>query len=69
MYGDPDDRGAMVDDLESTETQRGSRFNLAAFIPGGAAPGPQELAVAGIILGALAFVVLVRRGFRPVLSK
>jgi len=59
----------MVDDIESTETQRATRFSLGALIPGGVAPGPQELAVAGIILGALAFTILIRRGFRPVLSK
>lgn len=63
-----DDRAAMVDDIESSETQRAG-INLSALFPGGISPGPQELAVGGIILGALLFAILVRRGFRPVLSK
>ena len=58
-----------VDLIESTEEQAPSRLNLSALFPGGAAPGPQELAVAGIILGSLLFIILVRRGFRPVLVK
>lgn len=64
-----DDRASMVDDLESSETQQAPGFNIGALLPGGIAPGPQELAVGAIILGALAFAILVRRGFRPVLNK
>jgi len=58
-----------TDLLESSERQEASRLNLSALFPGGASPGPQELAVAGVILAALLFVILVRRGFRPVLVK
>jgi hypothetical protein len=47
----------------------GRGVNFAALFPGGEAPGAEEIAVAGIILGALAFVILMRRGFSAVLSK
>lgn len=43
--------------------------NILSLIPGGIAPEPEETAVAGIILGALLFVFLVRKGFGSVLNK
>lgn len=44
-------------------------INLASLVPGGIAPEPQETAVAVIVLAALGFVILMRRGFGSVLSK
>lgn len=55
-------------DLESTETQR-TGLNLGALLPGGLSPGPQEIAVGAIILGALVFVIAIRKGFRPVVNR
>lgn len=42
---------------------------LFAVIPGGHRPTADEVALSMLILGALAFIVLVRRGFRPVLTR
>lgn len=41
---------------------------LARLLPGGAAPGPVELGVGLLVLGALAWIVLIRRGFKDVLG-
>lgn len=57
VYGVDEPQGASV-----------AVLNLGALIPGGAQPGPTEVCVAAIILGSLAFVYAVRRGFRPVLN-
>lgn len=46
---------------------RGNSF--LSVLPGGIAPEPEETAVAGIILVALAVVILVRKGFGSVLNK
>lgn len=57
------------DDMETSEQQEPQGLNLGALLPGGVSPGPQELAVAAIIIGALVFVIAVRKGFRPVVSR
>ncbi len=65
--------GMLPDELEQMGPPQsaldGRGVNFAALFPGGEAPGAEEIAVAGIILGALAFVILMRRGFSAVLSK
>ncbi len=58
-----------IERTDGDQSSRGAGINLGAFLPGGIAPGPQEVAVALIVLGALGFVILVRRGFASVLNK
>lgn len=58
------------EDAEMSDAQpRAGGFNLGALVPGGEPPGAEELSVAGIILGAILFVFLMRRGFASVLNK
>lgn len=64
MASSPDDI-----DPQGADIGRSMGINLGDFLPGGLAPQPQEIYVAGIILAALGFVILMRRGFGSVLNK
>jgi hypothetical protein len=63
----------MADELESyrvdADDTGGAGWNLGSLLPGGEPPDATSVAVAGIVLGALAFVILMRRGFASVLNK
>jgi hypothetical protein len=44
------------------------RFNVLSLLPGGERPGNVEIATALLVLGALGYLILVRRGFRGVIA-
>lgn len=46
------------------QEQEAQVIRLPRLIPGGEAPGPQELAVAGVLLGSLGLLWAFRKGFR-----
>lgn len=54
---------------EEEVAPRRNAVNLLSVLPGGVAPEPEETAVAGIIVGALIIVFLIRKGFGSVLNK
>lgn len=58
----------MMPEEEFTAAQP-SAPRLFAVIPGGHKPTGDETALAMLVLGALIFIMLVRRGFRPVLTR
>lgn len=49
-------------------TERQNSISFLKAIPGGATADAPERAVAIIVGGALLFLILVRKGFRPVLA-
>ena len=61
----PDELESYRDDGETG----GVGWNIGSLLPGGEPPDAVSVTVAGIVLGALAFVILMRRGFASVLNK
>lgn len=45
-------------------SENGNRVNILSVLPGGESPGSEVLAVGGIVLGALFFLIVGRRFFR-----
>lgn len=56
-------------EADETDSWGGPPVRLGLLAPGGDPPGPVETRVALILLGALGFIMLARRGFRGVLAR
>ena len=59
--------GAAVDASDSGGAGNGVR--ILRLLPGGEPPGPVEKMTAVIVVGALVYLIMVRKAFGPVLAR